>query len=260
MPPIRVALDLETTGLDPVRDAIIEVGAVKFRESEVIGEFSTFVNPGRPVPRMITELTGIRDSDVATAPSVQYVLPRLVHFIGDFPIVGHNIRFDVNFLRQAATRSNTDAFHNPSLDTFELAGVLLPKAERYNLGELARLHGIDVGHSHRAFDDAVTTQRLFQALLERAGQLPPDLLGELLHHAERTGWEVAPFFRQALGETDRPPERYPRIGSHVMAPRSYRLMSERPSTRTVLRQCWRRKGHSRLTSANLNTVRSRSRC
>jgi len=198
MSPIYIALDLETTGLDSERDAIIEVGAVRFRGDEVLGEFSTLVNPGRPIPKVVTELTGIRDSDVVTAPGVNYVLPRLARFIGERPIVGHNVSFDVAFLRKAAARSNSEFFHNPTLDTFELAGVLLPKAERYNLGELARMYGIDVGRAHRALDDAVTTQKLFLALLGQAAELPSRLLDELGHHAERAGWEAAVFFREAL--------------------------------------------------------------
>ena len=207
MPPIYVALDLETTGLDSVRDAIIEVGAVKFRGDEVLDEFSTFVNPGRPIPRVVKELTGIRDSDVVTAPGVSYVLPRLGRFVGDRPIIGHNVGFDVAFLRQAAARSNSGLFHNPTLDTFELAGVLLPKAERYNLGELARMFGIDVGRAHRAFDDAGTTRKLFLGLVTRAAGLPARLLEELVFHAERAGWGALEFFREALREAGQHPDR-----------------------------------------------------
>ena len=134
-----VALDLETTGLDADRDAIIEVGAVKFRDDEVLDTLSTFVNPGRPIPRPITELTGIRDDDVAGAPGLHDVLSRLARFVGQHAIVGHSVGFDLSFLRRYSR-----LFENELLDTFELASVLVPHAERYSLGSLAKMMGIEM--------------------------------------------------------------------------------------------------------------------
>ena len=214
MPPTYVALDLETTGLDADRDAIIEVGAVKFRDDDVLETFSTFVNPGRRIPLAITDLTGIRDDDVANAPSVHDVIPRLVRFVGEWPIVGHSIPFDMAFLRR-----QSQLFDNELLDTFELASVLLPHAERYSLVALAHLLEIDMGRAHRALDDAQATYRVFRTLLRRAASLSPRLLKEIIGHGERARWTAAAFFRAALeAAAQHPPERRARPGPEAAPP------------------------------------------
>jgi DNA polymerase-3 subunit epsilon/ATP-dependent DNA helicase DinG len=200
----HVALDLETTGLDAEHDAIIEVAAVKFREDEVLDTFATFVNPGRPIPLQITELTGIRDADVAGAPSLHDVLPHLARFVGQWPIVGHSVEFDLGFLRR-----HSRPFENELLDTFELATVLLPHAERYSLSELAGSQGIELKQAHRALDDTQATHRLFCALLRRAAALPPRLLKEIVGQGERAGWAAAAFFREALEEAAQHPGERP---------------------------------------------------
>jgi len=214
MPPTYVALDLETTGLDADRDAIIEVGAVKFRDDDVLETFSTFVNPGRRIPLAITDLTGIRDDDVANAPSVHDVISRLVRFVGKWPIVGHSIPFDMAFLHR-----QSQLFDNELLDTFELASVLLPHAERYSLVALAHLLEIDMGRAHRALDDAQATYRVFRTLLRRAASLSPRLLKEIIGHGERARWTAAAFFRAALeAAAQHPPERRARPGPEAAPP------------------------------------------
>ncbi|MDY6876726.1 MAG: helicase C-terminal domain-containing protein [Chloroflexota bacterium] len=200
MPQTYVALDLETTGLDAERDAIIEIGAVKFSDDEVLENISTFVNPGRPIPRQITELTGICDADVAGAPGLHDVLPRLARFVGQQPIVGHSVKFDLAFLHP-----HSRLIENESLDTFELASVLIPHAERYSLQALARMLGIEMKQAHRALDDAQATHRLFRILLLRAADLPPRTLKEIIGHGERAGWAATGFFRTALEEAARHP-------------------------------------------------------
>jgi ATP-dependent DNA helicase DinG len=192
MPETYVALDLETTGLDAERDAIIEVGAVKFCGDQVLDTFNTFVRPGRPIPLQITELTGIRDEDVIDAPSLHDVLPRLERFVGQWPIIGHNVGFDLRFLRRH------QPFENRLLDTFELAGVLLPRAERYSLITLANMLEIELENAHRALDDAQATHRLFRAVFHRAESLPLKTLKDIVRLGERAGWEAAGFFREAL--------------------------------------------------------------
>jgi predicted DnaQ family exonuclease/DinG family helicase len=206
MPQTYVALDLETTGLDADHDAIIEIGAAKFHADQVLDTFSTFVKPGRPIPRAITELTGIRDEDVIDAPGLHDVLPQLIQFVGQFPLVGHNVEFDLGFLRR-----HSQSFENDHLDTFELAGVLLPHAERYSLAALARMLGIELENAHRALDDALAAGRLFHALLRRAASLPPRTLKDIAHIAEQAQWRAAAFFHDALEEAaSRPPEPPPR--------------------------------------------------
>ena len=211
MPQTYVALDLETTGLDADRDAIIEVGAVKFHDDEVLDTFSTFVNPGRPIPLQITELTGIRDGDVVGAPGLHDVLSRLARFVGQQPIVGHSVNFDLSFLRR-----HSQSFENELLDTFELASVLLPHAERYSLGALAKMLGIELEQAHRALDDAQATHRLFRILLRRAAGLSPRLLEEIVRHGERGRWAAVRFFRDALDDVARHPlEQHARPGPAV---------------------------------------------
>jgi len=205
MPETYVALDLETTGLDPERDAIIEVGAIKFRGDEVLGTFSSFVNPGRPIPLSITELTGIRDDDVAQAPPLHEVLSRLARFVGRWPIVGHSVGFDLGFLHR-----HSQLLDNEHFDTFELAGVLLPRAERYSLESLARTLGIEMPQAHRALGDAQATHRLFRILTRRAAGLPVRTLQEIIRHGERGGWDAVGFFRAVLEEAaDNPPPEVP---------------------------------------------------
>src|SRR3970282_2187547 len=113
-----VALELETTGLDPTRDAIIEIGAVRFRDDRIEEEWSQLVNPGRPLPRFITQLTGITDEMLAEAPRLQEVLEPIRAFVGDHPIVGHAVGFDLSFLQRKGLFAE-----NQPLDTYELAAV-----------------------------------------------------------------------------------------------------------------------------------------
>ncbi len=201
MPRTYIALDLETTGVDSHRDAIIEIGALKFRDDEVLDELSTFVDPGRSIPRDITVLTGISDKDVRNAPQLYDVLPRLARFVGDKSIVGHSVNFDLQFLGR-----HSDQFDNHYIDTFELAGVLLPHADSYSLSRLARTVGVEVEEAHRALGDAETSFRLFRALMRRAAALPPRLLKEIIGHGERTEWRATPFFREALNLRASQPE------------------------------------------------------
>jgi len=197
-----VALDLETTGLDAQRDAIIEIGAARFRRDEELDTFSTFVDPGRHIPHDITTLTGITDQDVRGAPHLYDVLPDLVRFIGDQPVVGHSVDFDLRFLQQ-----HSEQFDNEYLDTFELAGVILPDADRYSLLRLAQMLGVQLEQAHRALDDARASYRVFRAMLLRAAELPPRMLKEIIGHGQRVSWRACPFFREALEEVAHGPPR-----------------------------------------------------
>jgi DNA polymerase-3 subunit epsilon/ATP-dependent DNA helicase DinG len=188
-----VALDLETTGLDIERDAIIEIGAVRFRGSRVEAEWSSLVNPGRPLPPFIVQLTGITDDMLSTAPRFSGVLAELADFIGDAPVLGHNIGFDLGFLRRKGLFDQ-----NPTLDTFDLASVLLPSAGRYRLASLAELLGIPVLERHRALEDARTTRAVYLALTEKLESLPLPLLEEIVHLGEEIEWGAGWAFEEAL--------------------------------------------------------------
>ena len=174
-----VALDLETTGLNHERDAIIEIGARRFDGNRVEDEWTTLVNPGRHIPEFITNLTGISDEMVRQAPRIRDVLDELAAFIGDAPILGHNIKFDLSFLQKYGLFGL-----NERIDTYEMAAVLLPSASRYNLGALGQALGIPLPASHRALDDARVTHAVFQRLFAQAMELPIDLLAEIVRLSE----------------------------------------------------------------------------
>jgi ATP-dependent DNA helicase DinG len=188
-----VALDLETTGLDSRSDAIIEIGAVRFEGSRVVDEFTTLINPGKHIPEFISSLTGISDEMVRQAPHIRDVLGELEVFVGDTPILGHNIRFDLSFLKKFKLFE-----FNETIDTYEMAAVLMPSASRYNLGALGQQLGIPLPATHRALDDARVTAAAFQLLFAQAYELPTDLLTEIVRYSEPIEWDGGWAFQQAL--------------------------------------------------------------
>jgi ATP-dependent DNA helicase DinG len=194
-----VALDVETTGLDADRDAIIEIGALKLRGSRVEAEWTSLINPRRHVPEFITSLTGIDDAMLRQAPAFRDVVPELSAFIGDAAILGHNIRFDLSFLRKGIPLAS-----NGIIDTYELAAVLLPSASRYNLGALGKELGVLFPATHRALDDARVTHAVYLRLRERAGELPAPVVREIVHLGEQLEWGGGAFFKEILeGEKTR---------------------------------------------------------
>jgi len=198
MPRIYVALDLETTGLQFDRDAIVEIGAVKFRGNELLGEWSSLVNPGRALPHKIERLTGIASRELERAPSLHQVLPQLTRFIGENPLVGHNIQFDLAFLQRAGYTAPP-----PALDTFELACILMPYASRYSLGKLMDELGIEFPTRHRATEDARAVQQLFVALLERARRLDPKIIEDIAKLGDKSNWALKFAFQDILRDRAR---------------------------------------------------------
>ncbi|MCH7713458.1 MAG: 3'-5' exoribonuclease, partial [Chloroflexi bacterium] len=185
---VHVALDLETTGLDSNRDAIIEIGAVKFQGDEDIDTFQTFIKPDRPIPDFVQRLTGISPDQVSRAPLFSSVSRDLQDFIGSSPVIGHNVSFDLRFLD-----SHDLALANTSYDTWDLASILLPRTTQYSLGFLASHFGVVHDRAHRALDDAKATQHIFLALLREAAALDPGLLAHLANLAQRSNWSIAPL-------------------------------------------------------------------
>ncbi len=189
---IYVALDIEATGMDPDREAIIEIGAVRFRDDEVLDSWSSFVDPARPVPYRIQQLTGITPGDLEGAPSLFDVLPELMRFVGDYPVVGHSVPVDLAFLRRHGALLN-----NVPIDTFELASLLVPHAARYSLGQLAEELGIDLPAAHRALDDAFAAKDLFLRLADRLQRLDAETLQEISQLAARADWPLKVVFEDA---------------------------------------------------------------
>ena len=197
-----VAIDLETTGLSPDSDEIIEVGAVRFQDDRVLEVFQTNVNPYRPLPRFIQELTGITQADVDSAPPFATIAPDLEAFIGSSPIVGQNVDFDLGFLaRKGITLAN------PVYDTREMAAIFLPRLREYSLAYLTSTFGIEHPNAHRALADAEVTARVFHALFMSAMQLDEGLVSELARLCARARGRLAPLLRhleQAQGQAPGP--------------------------------------------------------
>ena len=165
-------IDLETTGGNRTDDLITEIGAVKLRGGECLGTFQTLVNPGRAIPPQITVLTGLSDALVAPAPRIESVLPSLLEFVGDSVIVGHNVGFDIAFLRNALERSGRPRLEGTIVDTVALARRLVrDEVPNCRLGTLASRFRLDHQPSHRALDDALATADLLHFLIERASGL-----------------------------------------------------------------------------------------
>jgi DNA polymerase-3 subunit epsilon len=165
-------IDLETTGGNRNEDSITEVGAVKVQGGQCLGTFQTLVNPGRAIPPQITVLTGLSDALVATAPRIGSVLPSLIEFVGDAVIVGHNVGFDVGFLRAACERHDRSPLAGTVVDTVALARRLVrDEVPDCKLGTLASRFRLDHRPSHRALDDALATADLLHLLIERAAGL-----------------------------------------------------------------------------------------
>ena len=181
-----VALDLETTGLDAARDTIIEVGAVKFQGEETIDSFQTFINPGRSIPEFIQRLTGISPQQVRRAPPFSAVMADLEAFLGPYPIIGHNISFDLRFLETHGL-----PLGNPSYDTWDLASMFLPRSSEYSLVYLSRFLGVKHSDPHRALGDAKATQGVFLHLLAKAASLDPGLLAYIINQATKSRWGIA---------------------------------------------------------------------
>ena len=160
-----VVFDLETTGFSAIKDKIIEIGAVKVVNGEIVDSYSTFVNPERPIPFEITQLTSISDDMVLDAPTIETVLPDFLNFIGDAVLVAHNAGFDVGFIEQNCRYQDIEP-HFVYVDTVALARVLLPTLSKYKLNIVAKALGISLENHHRAVDDAGATAEIFVKFVE----------------------------------------------------------------------------------------------
>jgi len=185
-----VVVDLETTGASPKKGAAItEIGAVKVRGGEKIGEFSTFVNPLAAIPEYITDMTGITDLMLAHAPVIDEIYPTFLEFLGSHAetvLVAHNAPFDLSFLKSAAKDLDFSWPSYKTLDTVTVARQLLTKEDVPNckLSTLATYFGTKTEPTHRALDDARATTEILHGLLEKLGSLQIYTLEALLDFAK----------------------------------------------------------------------------
>ncbi|MBO3745592.1 DEDD exonuclease domain-containing protein [Streptosporangiaceae bacterium NEAU-GS5] len=176
-----VVFDLETTGGSPAEHAITEIGAVKVRSGEVLGEFGTLVDPGSPIPPFISVLTGITDAMVVAAPPFSQVLPAFLEFVRGATLVAHNAPFDVGFIKAACAANGYPPPANPVVDTADLARRVLTRDETPNcrLATLARFFRSATEPCHRALADANATVDVLHGLIGRVGSLGVHTLEEL---------------------------------------------------------------------------------
>ena len=151
-----VVFDLETTGFSSKNDKIIEIGAVKIKNGEIIGNFSEFVNPKRPIPYKIIELTGINDDMVRNAETIEEILPKFLEFIGDSVVVAHNASFDCSFISKNCNDLGL-TFEPTIVDTVPLCRFLYPELKSVKLNIVAKHLGVKLESHHRAVDDAKAT-------------------------------------------------------------------------------------------------------
>ena len=161
-----VVFDLETTGFSPKNDKIIEIGAVKIKNGKIIDSFSEFVNPRRPIPYKITELTGISDDMVRYSDSIDFVLPRFMDFIGDAAVVAHNASFDCSFIEKNCKDLDLP-FNATILDTVQICRFLYPELKSVKLNLVAKHLGIKLTSHHRAVDDAKATGDIFVECIKK---------------------------------------------------------------------------------------------
>ncbi|OUP83322.1 UNVERIFIED_ORG: PolC-type DNA polymerase III [Lacrimispora saccharolytica] len=160
-----VVFDIETTGFSPLKNKIIEIGAVKVENGKIVDRFSTFVNPEVPIPFEIEKLTSISDNMVLGAPKIEEVLPKFLEFCSDAVMVAHNASFDMSFIRHNAMLQGK-SFEPTVLDTVSMARFLLPNLNRFKLDTVAKELRISLENHHRAVDDAGATAEIFVKFVE----------------------------------------------------------------------------------------------
>ena len=223
--------------MDQEHDRIWEIGLVKFDlppfpgtdpdEAGVITRWSTLVNPEQDLSLKIEELTGTTNDELQDAPDFSQVLPQLRELLADSTIVGHSIGVDIGFLY-----AHGFILDNQSIDTFEIASILMPGQSRYSLASLSKSLGIEVPVSHRALEDAETSRALFLALYQIGCNLPPHVLMEINHLAAHSRWSLLSLFqefeRRAAVMDSRAPRSLPPLPGGEADPLLVALSDERP--------------------------------
>ena len=163
---VYCVLDLETTGFSPKTEKITEIGIMKVQDGKVIDKFSCFVNPEKPIPMRVVEVTNITDDMVKEAETIDKVFPKMLEFIEGSVLVAHNADFDIEFLKHYARELGYD-FDFTYLDTLSLAYDIFPDYKTYKLGRIAKNLGIKVEVAHRALDDVDTTVKVFNIMMQK---------------------------------------------------------------------------------------------
>ena len=158
-----IAFDVETTGLDPQENEIIEIGALKVRDGKVAERFMEFIHPVSPISAAITNLTGITNEMVSSARPRRAVLADFIDFCEDDVLIGHNVSFDYSFMKAGAALDNM-SFEKMGIDTLKIARKVHKDFESKSLGHLCEYYNIENKSAHRAYHDALATAKLYQTL------------------------------------------------------------------------------------------------
>ncbi|WP_230397693.1 3'-5' exonuclease [Novisyntrophococcus fermenticellae] len=167
-----VALDLETTGLQPKTDRILEIGALKVVNDEIVDTYRTFVNPRMKIPDSIRQLTGITQEMVEGQPYQEEAVSNILDFCGDLPLLGHNILFDYSFLKHQAANLRRE-FEKKACDTLHIARKAFPGLPSRSLTSMCSYYAIDRTRAHRAYDDAWASMKLYEYLWGEFGKKNP---------------------------------------------------------------------------------------
>lgn len=181
-----IALDVETTGLNPARDKLLEIGAVRVEAGEVRMTYSTLIDTGVPIPARIQELTGITDEMQRTGKKAEEAIREFLEFCQDLPVLGHNVQFDFGFLKQTAVNCGL-TFEKEALDTLKIARRVLPDIPSRTLPAMCAYYHIDPGNSHRALSDALAAHKVLKRLWDDFGETDPDAfaLRQLAYSAKK---------------------------------------------------------------------------
>lgn len=171
------AVDIETTGLNPKFDKIIEIGAVKVVDGQVADDFSTFIHPRRRLDDRIVQLTGIDNRMLLGAPGIEDVIGKVIKFCDGFPLLGHHIIFDYSFLKKAAVNAGLE-FERDGIDTLTLCRKFMPEEERKSLASACAYYNINNQSAHRALSDAYAAHELYRALMICHGAELPEAFGK----------------------------------------------------------------------------------
>lgn len=162
-----VIFDLETTGLDKNKDSIIEIGALKYKNNQLVEEFSYLINPNFFLPEIIIQITGITDEMLKERETIDIVLPKFIDFIEDLPLIAHNNEFDLGFINKNISDLKLPKLKNQNIDTLALSRKFLPQMYNHKLETLKKYFGIKQ-ISHRAIGDCYTTNHVYQECKKRA--------------------------------------------------------------------------------------------
>lgn len=227
-----VVIDVETTGLRPGPDRVIEVGAVRVRGGEAVAAFQSLINPGRHIPSFIVQFTGITPDMLKDAPTASEIFPELLQFIDGAILVGHNIGFDLNFLAHEAKLLG-QAFPLDGLDTIPLARRFIPGLKRFKLDFVAQALKIPTTHRHRALGDAQVTAAVLLRMLELARQQGIETLGHL-----RLRLQLPVSWSGEIAQAEASQKEQPWRADGKLAPSS--SVMARPTGGVLLNPAWKR--------------------